>query len=101
MAEEATQPEEGKDAPREAEEGQELGSDQVTEAMQKEQEQGYRGTVPDPTPNENYAAVNSTPDNDLPTPETDRELYDESRAAAYGNPHDNVEKTSTQTKDKS
>lgn len=37
----------------------------------QEAKQGYRGVVPDPTPNHNYTVAG----NDLPTPETDRTMH--------------------------
>jgi hypothetical protein len=49
------------------------GADQVQAAMDEEQERGYRGTVADPTPNENYSL--QTPQ-DAPVPETDRAAKD-------------------------
>lgn len=74
-----------------------LGSEQVQEMVDAEQEKGYRGIVPDPTPNANYSAANSTVQNDLPTPETDDDLYKEARLASLGTPRGNVEQTSAQT----
>lgn len=49
------------------------GQAEVTERLQEEQEKGYSGTVPDPTPNYNYTVAG----NDEPTPETDEDLKDE------------------------
>lgn len=54
--------------------GEDVGESQVQEVVDAEQEAGFRGIKMDPTPNENYAASNSAPDNDLPTPETDQDL---------------------------
>jgi hypothetical protein len=52
-------------------------------AMDKEQEQGFRGTKVDPTPNSAYtiAGVTGTPD---PTPETDAALREEARKRSHG-----------------
>jgi len=47
--------------------GGELGGKQVQEKMDEEQEKGYRGFVPDPTPNENYTVAGVT--KGAPTPE--------------------------------
>ena len=41
----------------------------VTEQINRENEQGFRGTEVDPTPNENYTLQGVT--KGLPTPETD------------------------------
>jgi len=71
----------------------------VSEAQAAEdavQEKGFLGVVPDPTPNENYEASNSAKENDLPTPETDRDLYDEARNASLGHPRDAVERNSAE-----
>lgn len=46
------------------------GARQMQEAADKRLQRGYDGIVPDPTPNANYTVAG----NDLPTPETDREL---------------------------
>ena len=46
----------------------------INEKLEQEQAQGYRGTVPDPTPNENYTVSGVT--SGKPTPETDREAHD-------------------------
>lgn len=43
--------------------------DEVQAAVDKETEQGFRGTEVDPTPNENYTVVGVT--SEAPTPETD------------------------------
>lgn len=48
----------------------------VQKAVDKETEQGYRGTTVDPTPNENYTVAGVT--SGKPTPETDQKA----RAAA-------------------
>jgi hypothetical protein len=47
------------------------GASQVDEAVAQEQEQGFRGTKVDPTPNENYTVAGVTAGK--PTPETDDE----------------------------
>lgn len=54
---------------------------QGPESWAEATEKGYFGEVPDPTPNENYAASNSTATNDLPTPETDQGLRAEAHQA--------------------
>lgn len=61
--------------------GEDVGESQVQEVIDAEQEAGFRGIKMDPTPNENYAASNSAPQNDLPTPETDQDLRREARTA--------------------
>lgn len=73
------------------------GQSAMQEAQDKIDAKGFIGGVPDPTPNENYAGVNSTPDNNLPTPETDAELFDEARKAALGHPLENVDRNSVET----
>ncbi len=45
------------------------GADQVQAAVDDEQEQGYRGNTPDPTPNEHYTVAGVLAGK--PTPETD------------------------------
>lgn len=44
------------------------GQRRVKAMIDEENEKGYRGTVPDPTPNENYTVAGVT--RGLPTPET-------------------------------
>jgi carbamate kinase len=44
------------------------GQAEVQKKFDAEQEQGYRGVVPDPTPNENYSVAGVT--SGAPTPET-------------------------------
>lgn len=56
------------------------GAEQVTEKLNKEQGQGYRGAVPDPTPNENYTVAGVT--SGKPTPETDEKLRAKAREAS-------------------
>jgi hypothetical protein len=73
------------------------GQAQMQEAQDNIDAKGFIGGVPDPTPNENYFGVNSTPENNLPTPETDRELFDEARKASLGHPLENIEKNSVET----
>lgn len=55
-------------------ESQETATDggiaQVQARVDEANRKGYLGVVPDPTPNENYTVAG----NDLPTPETDRDL---------------------------
>lgn len=48
------------------------GADQVQAKVNAEEEQGYRGVAPDPTPNEHYTVKGVT--SGKPTPETDPEL---------------------------
>lgn len=57
--------------------GGELGGKEVQKKMDVEQEQGFRGTVTDPTPNENYTVAGVTAG--APTPENNPEA-----AAAVG-----------------
>lgn len=45
------------------------GQAEVQKKFDEEQEQGYVGTVPDPTPNENYTVAGVV--KGAPTPETD------------------------------
>lgn len=45
-------------------------------------DQGYFGTTPDPTPNDNYTVAGVT--SDKPTPETDEKLAAEARRAVRG-----------------
>ena len=52
---------------------------QVQEAVDKETEQGFRGTEVDPTPNENYTVEGVTAGK--PTPETDPKQAEKARAA--------------------
>ena len=59
--------------------GEDVGESQVQERIDAETEAGFRGIKVDPTPNENYSASNSAPENDLPTPETDQDLRREAR----------------------
>lgn len=73
------------------------GQAQLQEAQNNIDAKGFIGAVPDPTPNANYAGVNSTPDNNLPTPETDEELFDKAREASLGHPLRNVERSSVTT----
>lgn len=54
-----------------------LGADQVQEAVDEENEQGFRGTEVDPTPNENYTVAGVT--SGKPTPETDEKAADKAR----------------------
>lgn len=50
------------------------------EVVATEEEQGFRGTEVDPTPNENYTVAGVT--SGAPTPETDDAARDEAEAAA-------------------
>jgi hypothetical protein len=52
----------------------------VAEALSEEQERGYRGTVPDPTPNHAYTVAGVT--GGEPTPETDDDLRAQAREAS-------------------
>lgn len=52
------------------------GQDEVQATVDQEEEQGFRGTKADPTPNENYSVAGVLAEK--PTPETDAE----SKAAA-------------------
>lgn len=53
------------------------GAGEAQAKMDKETDQGYAGSVPDPTPNENYTVGGVT--SGKPTPETDEKLRDEVR----------------------
>ena len=53
----------------------------VQETMDAEQEQGFRGTKVDPTPNSAYTVAGVTAGE--PTPETDPELRAQARARAF------------------
>lgn len=55
------------------------GAAEVDEKIDQEQEQGYRGTTPDPTPNENYTVAGVVAGK--PTPETDEDAGEEARKA--------------------
>ena len=52
---------------------------QVQEKVDEETEKGYRGSVPDPTPNENYTLAGQNAGK--PTPETDEDAREEARKA--------------------
>lgn len=54
------------------------GVAEVQEIMDEATDKGYFGYSPDPTPRENYGALN----NDAPTPETDPDLKRKMRDAA-------------------
>ena len=60
----------------------EEGNSEVQEKIDDETEKGYRGTVPDPTPNENYTVAGVT--SGKPTPETDPDLAAEAAANVRG-----------------
>ena len=53
-----------------AEKKNDLGASEVKSRIQKENEQGFRGTEVDQTPNENYTVAGVT--SGKPTPETDK-----------------------------
>jgi hypothetical protein len=55
-----------------------LGRAEVEEKLDTEQEQGFKGSVPDPTPNENYSVAGVT--KGKPTPETDARQFEKARA---------------------
>lgn len=57
---------------------QDVGQDEVQQAFDEANDQGYFGVSTDPTPNENYTLRG----NDLPTPETDDKLRVEARKEA-------------------
>ena len=59
-------------SPRERRQEVDRATEQVQERADEETAQGYRGTVPDPTPNRNYTAEGQA--EGAPTPETDPEL---------------------------
>lgn len=61
--------------PEQVEEGTTDAEAQVQTAVDKENEQGYRGAVQDPTPNENYTVAGVSAG--LPTPETDKDTAEE------------------------
>ena len=59
----------------------EVDTSSVQKAVDKEQEQGFRGTKVDPTPNSAYTVAGVTAGE--PTPETDPELRAQARARAF------------------
>jgi len=61
--------------------GGELGGKQVQEKMDEEQEKGYRGFVPDPTPNENYTVAGVT--SGAPTPENNPQAAAEAGSTKF------------------
>jgi hypothetical protein len=65
-----------------AEGAAEEGNEEVQGKTDEAEEKGYIGTVPDPTPNENYTVEGVT--SGKPTPETDPDLAAEARAAVRG-----------------
>jgi hypothetical protein len=74
---------EGRQSPADVQEPvDDAGEAEVQSMMDEEHEKGYRGEVPDPTPNRAYSieGVTGTPD---PTPETDAELAREARNAVF------------------
>lgn len=56
------------------------GQAEVQRRVDAEQEQGYVGSAPDPTPNENYTVAGVVQGE--PTPETDADLAAEAQRAA-------------------
>jgi hypothetical protein len=56
------------------------GVEQVQQQVQAEDEQGYIGFTPDPTPNENYTFAGRAAG--APVPETDPELARQAREAS-------------------
>jgi hypothetical protein len=68
-----------KDTTADAAQAVEKASQKVTETVDKETAQGYRGTVTDPTPNENYTVAGVT--SGKPTPENDPKAAEAARAA--------------------
>jgi hypothetical protein len=70
------------DQPREeVQAGVDEALSEVAERYAPEQEQGYRGDVTDPTPNENYTVQGVT--SGAPTPETDPGLAEEAGSARF------------------
>ena len=61
--------------------GGELGGKEVQKKMDEETEQGYRGFVPDPTPNENYTVKGVTAG--APTPENNPQAAAEAGSAKF------------------
>lgn len=59
----------------------EVDTSSVQKAVDKEQEQGFRGTKVDPTPNSAYTVAGVTAGE--PTPETDPELRAQARTRAF------------------
>lgn len=59
--------------------GDVAGAGEVAEKLQAEQEQGYRGTKADPTPNEAYTVAGVT--SGQATPETDEKARAEANRA--------------------
>lgn len=60
------------DAPQTSDhQGEDLGASEVQAKVDAENEQGFRGTKVDPTPDENYTVAGVT--SGAPTPETDAE----------------------------
>ncbi|MBA3587304.1 MAG: hypothetical protein H0W41_06680 [Chloroflexi bacterium] len=58
------------------------GADQVQAAVDKETEQGFRGTKVDPTPDSHYSVAGVT--SGKPTPETDAKAAAKANEAAQG-----------------
>jgi hypothetical protein len=61
--------------------GGELGGKEVQQKMDEETEQGYRGYVPDPTPNENYTVKGVT--SGAPTPENNPQAAAEAGSSKF------------------
>jgi hypothetical protein len=56
-----------------------LGSDDVQEIVDRAEDVGYMGTVPDPTPNESYTVAGVV--KGKPTPETDAKAAADAHSA--------------------
>lgn len=67
----------GEQSREEAVQAAEEGNANVQKLADAETEQGYRGAVSDPTPNENYTVAGVT--SGAPTPETDEGAAEEAR----------------------
>ena len=61
--------------------GSALGGKEVQAKVDAEQEQGYRGYVPDPTPNENYTVAGVT--SGAPTPENNPKAAAEAGSSKF------------------
>jgi hypothetical protein len=68
--------------PQAADEGRELGGEQVQAAMDAATDKGYFGESPDPTPRANYSVAGQAAG--APTPETDDALAAEADAKSQG-----------------
>lgn len=63
--------------------GGELGGKEIQAKMDEEQAKGYHGTVPDPTPNENYTVRGVT--SGAPTPENNPKAAAEAGSTKFTN----------------